>query len=124
MSDAAVSTRWRPADWAGFAAVCLFALLLRVPVAAMPLERDEGEYAYIAQQWLQGGLPYRDSFDQKPPGVHLMYVLIEALGGTTPAAIHWACRSTRWARSPCCFFSAGISRRRPGAWPPPPSPHL
>jgi 4-amino-4-deoxy-L-arabinose transferase-like glycosyltransferase len=76
-------------DWAGFAAVCAFALLLRVPVANMPLERDEGEYAYIAQQWLQGALPYRDSFDQKPPGVHIVYVLIESLGGTTPAAIHW-----------------------------------
>ena len=78
------------AEWAGFIAICLFALLLRFPVAGMPLERDEGEYAYIAQQWLQGALPYRDTFDQKPPGVHLMYVLIESLAGTTPAAIHWA----------------------------------
>src|SRR5690349_10939600 len=78
------------ADWAGFIAVCLLALLLRFPVARMPLERDEGEYAYIAQQWLQGALPYRDSFAQKPPGIHMMYVLIESLAGTTPAAIHWA----------------------------------
>lgn len=85
-SDAAVTRT----GWVGFAVVCLFALLVRYPVAGIPLERDEGEYGYIAQQWLQGALPYRDSFDQKPPGAHIMYVLIESLGGTTPAAIHWA----------------------------------
>ena len=77
-------------SWAGLAAVCVFALLLRFPVAGLPLERDEGEYAYIAQRWLQGALPYRDTFDQKPPAVHMMYVLIESFVGTTPAAIHWA----------------------------------
>jgi 4-amino-4-deoxy-L-arabinose transferase-like glycosyltransferase len=80
--------RWR-SDWICFGGICLFALCLRFPIAAIPLERDEGEYAYIAQRWLQGDLPYRDSFDQKPPGVHVMYVLIESLCGTTPAAIHW-----------------------------------
>jgi hypothetical protein len=79
----------RRSDWACFAGICLFALCLRIPIAAIPLERDEGEYAYIAQRWLQGDLPYRDSFDQKPPGVHAMYVLIESICGTTPAAIHW-----------------------------------
>lgn len=76
--------------WVWFAAVCAFALLLRLPVADMPLERDEGEYAYIGQQWLHGALPYRDSFDQKPPGVHFVYAAIETVAGTAPAAIHWA----------------------------------
>src|SRR5438067_231458 len=83
----------RHAEWLGFAAVCLFALLVRIPIAAMPLERDEGEYAYIAQRWLQGEIPYRDSFDQKPPAVHFTYLLIERFVGTTPAAIHWSAQA-------------------------------
>jgi 4-amino-4-deoxy-L-arabinose transferase-like glycosyltransferase len=74
---------------AGLLAVCAFALLLRWTVADVPLERDEGEYAYTAQRWLRGEVPYRDAFDQKPPGVFVVYALIETLIGTNPAALHW-----------------------------------
>src|SRR5438105_4217292 len=61
------------------AVVFAVACLMRWPVAAIPLERDEGEYAYIGQRWLLGGVPYRDSFDQKPPGTFMAYALIERL---------------------------------------------
>ena len=54
----------------------------------VPLERDEGEYAYIAQRVLQGEIPYRDIFNQKPPGVFLLYLLPVGLCGTSVAAIH------------------------------------
>jgi 4-amino-4-deoxy-L-arabinose transferase-like glycosyltransferase len=72
-----------------FIGVCVFACLLRWPIAPVPLERDEGEYAYIAQRWWLGEVPYRDSFDQKPPGVFVAYAVIERAIGTSPAAIHW-----------------------------------
>ena len=65
------------------------ALLLRMLVADIPLERDEGEYAYIAQRWLLGEVPYRDSFDQKPPAVFAVYALILGALGSSSAAIHW-----------------------------------
>lgn len=77
------------ADWACFAGICVLALLLRLSVAGIPLERDEGEYAYTAQRWMQGEIPYRDSFDQKPPGIFAAYALIEHFVGVSPAAIHW-----------------------------------
>ena len=32
-------------------------VLVRLRLLGLPLERDEGEYAYIAQQLLQGVLP-------------------------------------------------------------------
>lgn len=83
------ATRTRRTDWAWFAGVCLFAILLRIPIAAIPLERDEGEYAYIAQRWMQGDLPYRDAFNQKLPGAFVAYAVIERVFGTTPSAIHW-----------------------------------
>lgn len=63
-------------NWPG---VCLLgavlaACLMRLPGLRLPLERDEGAYAYIAQQWLHGSLPYRDLFDHKPPLLHLLFM--------------------------------------------------
>ncbi|MDD5628182.1 MAG: glycosyltransferase family 39 protein [Elusimicrobia bacterium] len=76
-------------EWLALAAVLLLGLGLRAPIAGIFLERDEGEYAYIAQRWLRGEVPYRDSFDQKPPGVFLAYAGIERFSSGSPAAIHW-----------------------------------
>jgi 4-amino-4-deoxy-L-arabinose transferase-like glycosyltransferase len=74
---------------AALAAVFALACALRAPIAAMPLERDEGEYAYIAQRWLLGEVPYKSAFDQKPPGAFVAYLVFERLLGTSPAALHW-----------------------------------
>ncbi len=74
---------------AALGAVFALALLLRAPVADVPLERDEGEYAYIGQRWLLGEVPYKDSFDQKPPGVFAAYAVIQRCLGDSPAALHW-----------------------------------
>jgi len=74
---------------AGLAACLALGLLLRAPAAHIPLERDEGEYAYIAQDWLDGHVPYADTFDQKPPGAFAAYAAIFATLGRSPAAIHW-----------------------------------
>ena len=54
--------------------VLVLVVLLRLPGFAMPLERDEGAYAYVAWNWLHGGLPYRDAFDHKPPLIYLLYL--------------------------------------------------
>ncbi|MBI3939992.1 MAG: glycosyltransferase family 39 protein [Acidobacteria bacterium] len=85
-SDAPYSWGVTLCAWIG---VCALALLLRYPAADIPLERDEGEYAYIGSRWLLGEVPYQESFDQKPPGVFLVYGLMMRLIGTSPAAIHW-----------------------------------
>ncbi len=53
----------------------------------MPLERDEGEYAYAAQVWLDGGLPYRDVYTMKWPGTFVAYAAIFQVFGQSPAAI-------------------------------------
>ena len=63
--------------------LAVFTVLVRVPYLAAPLERDEGEYAYTAWRIDQGDVPYRDVFDQKPPGVFLIYWLtMKVLGGS------------------------------------------
>src|SRR5262245_53787856 len=74
---------------APLAAVIIFSMVLRVGIASMPLERDEGEYAYIAMRWLVGDVPYRDVFDQKTPGVFAAYAALFASGLRSVEAIHW-----------------------------------
>ena len=68
--------------------ICI-SMLLRVGIASIPLERDEGEYAYIAQRWLAGDVPYQDSFNQKPPGPFLAYAALFALGARSIESVHW-----------------------------------
>src|SRR5438876_985613 len=85
------NTQPQTPEAAGLVILILAAIVfvaLRLPCAAIPLERDEGEYAYIAQRALQGELAYRDAFDQKPPGVFLAYMLPVGLFGTSIVAIH------------------------------------
>jgi 4-amino-4-deoxy-L-arabinose transferase-like glycosyltransferase len=64
----------RRSDLLLLVALLIVALLLRLPGFILPLERDEGAYAYVAWNWLHGGLPYRDAFDHKPPLIYLIYM--------------------------------------------------
>src|ERR1041384_7560405 len=54
----------------------------------MPLERDEGEYAYAAQLILQGVPPYQLAYNMKFPGTYYAYAVILALFGDSTWAIH------------------------------------
>ncbi len=49
--------------------------------------RDQGIYAVVADTILQGGMPYRDAWDFKPPGIFLTYALAQALFGKSMLAI-------------------------------------
>lgn len=86
--SAAVVASPRHAPLALIAVAVLAFVAMRAPFLSVPLERDEGEYAYIAQRMLEGEVPYRDAFDQKPPGVFVAYLLAFAIAGPTPLGIH------------------------------------
>jgi hypothetical protein len=45
--------------------------------------RDSGAFLYVASVILDGGLPYRDVWDHKPPGIYYLDALGLALGGRT-----------------------------------------
>jgi 4-amino-4-deoxy-L-arabinose transferase-like glycosyltransferase len=51
----------------------LLVIAIRAPLMDLPLERDEGGYAYIAWRMTLGETPYLDWFDQKPPGIFAVY---------------------------------------------------
>jgi len=75
-------------SYLALAAIVLFFSLVRFRLIDMPLERDEGEYAYAGQLILQGVPPYLSVYNMKLPGTYAAYALIMLLFGQTPAAIH------------------------------------
>jgi len=62
---------------------------VRLRLLNLPLERDEGEYAYAGQLMLQGIPPYQLAYNMKFPGTYAAYAAIMALFGQTPAGIHF-----------------------------------
>src|SRR5208282_2815844 len=61
---------------------------IRYRLRDMPLERDEGEYAYSGQLLLQGIPPYKLAYNMKLPGIYLAYAATMAAFGETPSALH------------------------------------
>jgi len=66
----------------------VFFSLVRFRLRAMPLERDEGEYAYAGQLMLKGVAPYHLAYSMKLPGTDAAYALTMALFGQTASGIH------------------------------------
>jgi Dolichyl-phosphate-mannose-protein mannosyltransferase len=68
--------------------VVLAAAAVRTRLLDIPIDRDEGEYAYFAQLLLQGVPPYAEAYNFKMPGIYAAYALILVLLGQTATAIH------------------------------------
>ena len=54
---------------------------IRFHLRNIPLERDEGEYAYAGQLMLQGIPPYKLAYNMKLPGTYAAYAVILAIFG-------------------------------------------
>ncbi len=80
--------RWR--SGIVLSAILIATAALRLRFAALPFERDEGEYAYMGQIILHGGLPYVDAYNMKLPGVYYANAAILAAFGETDVAIRLA----------------------------------
>ena len=66
----------------------LLVAIARVRLLGVPLERDEGEYAYIGDLMLHGVAPYGVAANMKLPGTNAAYALIMALFGRSIIGIH------------------------------------
>lgn len=60
---------------------------VRIRLANLPLERDEGEYAYAGQLILKGVPPYAEIYNMKFPGLYYAYAGLMAIFGQTPEGI-------------------------------------
>src|SRR5690242_16184890 len=78
-----------PWQWFVLVAVVFgLTLLTRIRLLGIPLERDEGEYAYAGQLMLQGIPPYKLAYNMKFPGVYASYAAIMSVFGQTIWGIH------------------------------------
>lgn len=88
----------RPWPWLLIGALCV----LRLPAVVQPLGPDQALYAYVGQTILDGGLPYRDAWDQKPPGLHAAYAVMwwlwpdESVVPLTDAVLAWLVALLLW----------------------------
>jgi len=77
------------AAWIFLALIVLgLVIAIRIRLLDIPLERDEGEYAYAGQLILQGIPPYKLAYNMKFPGTYAAYALIMAIFGQTIVGIH------------------------------------
>ncbi len=80
---------WSASGWSSWTwqdrALVVGALLLAVYCALQILMlrfgRDQGIYAVVADAVLDGGMPYREAWDFKPPGIFVVYTLVRGLLG-------------------------------------------
>ena len=70
--------------------IILGTIMFRARLINVPLERDEGEYAYIGQLILEGIPLYTEAYNMKFPGIYFIYAGILCLFGQTHTAIHFS----------------------------------
>lgn len=105
----------RPHIWplALLFAAMLFAAVVRARLLQIPLERDEGEFAYMGQLMLKGIAPYKAAFNMKMPGIYAAYALIMAVFGQSVTAVHLGLLIANLASIALLF---AVGRRVFGVW--------
>ncbi len=86
-AGASASVRSRAWAWLAVSVVIAAAAAIRLRLLDVPLDRDEGEYAYFGQLLLGGVPPYAMAYNLKLPGIYGVYALVLAAFGQTPAGI-------------------------------------
>lgn len=71
----------------GLLALLLIVVIAALPMLTYPLGRDQGMYANIARAILNGGTPFVDMWDIKPPIIYYIYALAIGLFGSGSEAV-------------------------------------
>ncbi|MGZ6275480.1 MAG: ArnT family glycosyltransferase [Syntrophales bacterium] len=87
-----------------FLAIALFAVALRAHLLPIPLERDEGEYAYAGKLILQGFQPYVSFYSMKMPGIYGAYALLISIFDETSTGIHLGLMIVNLATLPLIYL--------------------
>jgi hypothetical protein len=90
--------------WVLFGLAVGVVVLIRIRLLEIPLERDEGEYAYTGQLMLQGVPPYMLAYSMKFPGTAAAYALIMLVFGQTTVAVHLGLLVLNMATVALIFF--------------------
>ncbi|MBI2820860.1 MAG: glycosyltransferase family 39 protein [Acidobacteria bacterium] len=108
----------RPLIWLAAAGIALLYVVLRVHAVGIPLDRDEGTFGYIGRTILDGGLPYRDAIDHKPPVVFYLYALALLAVPATEKGIHLFLQGYNLLTLICLFYLMKVRFRSlsPALW--------
>jgi hypothetical protein len=87
-----------------FVVVLVLVCLIRIRLLNLPLERDEGEYAYAGQLLLRGIPPYQLAYNMKFPGTYAAYALLMSIFGQSIAGIHLGLLFVNLATIALVFF--------------------
>ena len=101
------------AAWACLILVLAATAALRIGLLDIPLERDEGEYAYVAQRMLAGEAPYAGAYTLKWPGTHAAYAASMALFGESLRGVRLGFLLVNLATLGLLF---ALARRLAGPW--------
>jgi hypothetical protein len=70
------------------AGVCLAAVVfLLLQILSFGYGRDQGIYAMVGRSILEGGMPYRDAWDFKPPGIFVIFAAARAIFGDAQVGV-------------------------------------
>ena len=103
--------RRKPIVWGLLALVFVGLIIIRWRLRECPLERDEGEFAYIGRLLLRGEAPYGGAGNHKFPGAYLAYAAIMALFGQSASGIHLGFLVVNLTNTTLLFF---LGRRLSG----------
>ena len=90
--------------WGLLGLILIGVFVIRWGMRECPLERDEGEYAYIGRLLLNGEAPYGVAGNHKFPGAYVAYAAIMALFGESASGIHIGFLLVNLASTTLLFF--------------------
>lgn len=82
---------YRASQWCGplfLVSILVLVFLMGLPSLVVPFGRDQGVAALVASYFLDGYVPYKDIWDQKPPGLSLIYALAFSLFGRSMISVN------------------------------------
>jgi len=74
--------------WITLGIIIIFTIIARIPLLSVPLERDEGAYAYGGQLILQGLPESAKLYLERFPAIYFIYALFMLLFGQTIIGVH------------------------------------
>ncbi len=103
MSASFVVPKWLPLTF-----ILVATTLIRLQYLDIPLERDESIYSYIGKLALNGGKPYVDFFEMKPPIMFYSYALLVGIFGYSATGVHLAATALGTLNT---FFTFALARK-------------
>ena len=105
-APSSTSAAWSKWPWIVLTISLLFLVGVRLRLLAIPLERDEGGFAYIGKMIFEGQKLYTDLLDSKLPGLYVLYGIFVKIFGYTPSGVHAGLLVCNLAAAVLLFFLA------------------